>query len=384
MSPTNRSLDFFLGDEEVQLPTGGLFVSTGLIAQWEAAVVFRVYVNPNELDRDKLHENDIQPNVYANGWCYFESAKKGFQNCSAAIEKMDDMGIENARTPWGDLRKPEELWLWHPLSEIITLNDPTAFGDSPRFECPVSTLESNKSRYGLHLTALPAAVAATANFLGYDNPGFDIAELISSDTIWTDEFIEEMTGVRYDSEATGRKQYVDIGWSESVLGKRRDELWAALGEPDVRKYQMTGTLTRKSEPSPFATESTNLSTCLRVVQKSWKKPVWGNLFLAKRAGYDKGCFTKEGTRLSVPALMEIFANEAAARAAAEAESAESGGTSTKKTIPDAYAKYPEMFHEAVKRFKEKGVQGPPPVIAAAVAAEPDFQGCDAAEVMAWL
>ena len=40
--------------------------------------------------------------------------------------------------------------------------------------------------------------------------------------------------------------------------------------------------------------------------------------------------------------------------------------------------------EAVERFKAKGVAGPPPVVLAAIGAEPDFQGCDPAEVMAWL
>ena len=94
-------------------------------------------------------------------------------------------------------------------------------------------------------------------------------------------------------------------------------------------------------------------------------------------------------RLNVPALVEIFADEAAARAAAEVEGAENESTpaasaSGKKAIPEAYADYPKLYHDAIEKFKAKGIEGTPKKIREAIESDLNFHDCDPAIVMAWL
>lgn len=365
MTEALKGLDF-LGEETVRIPVGGV-MTPDLIGHWSGGIAYSFLA---ELDKSVVESEGVTPSLVEGNGPWYRYFFKTFDECQVAIEKLQ---IEGFR---GGPQRPDQEWRFEsPADKLLNISrDDNPFGDPAAFSVRLSTLRSKKYRHELHFISLPAAVAASAARLGFANPGFPLDELLDQDTIFTDEFQAQMIG---DPE-TG-------DYPESVLWQRRATLWAALGEDDAQKYQPKGTGTR------LDTESEKLSLCLNILTRTWKKPSWGRLMLVPDPRVDAVYTSSSGDtrRLSVPALVEIFPDEAAAHAAAEAEGAESEGASTtsastKKAIPDAYADYPEMFHQAVERFKAKGVAGPPPVVLAAIGAEPDFQGCDPAEVMAWL
>lgn len=356
-----KGLDF-LGEEQVRIPVGGV-MTPDLIGYWSGGIAYSVLA---ELDKSVIESEGVTPSLVTGSGPWYRYFFKTFDECQAAIEALN---IEGFR---GGLRRPDQEWRFEsPADKLLNMSrDDNPFGDPAAFSVRLSTLRSKKYRHELHFISLPAAVAAAATRLGYANPGFPMNELLDQDTIFTDEFQAQMIG----DPDTG-------DYSESVLWQRRATLWSALGESDPKKYQPTGTGTR------FDTESEKLSLCLQILAIKWAKPVWGRLMLVPDPRVD--ALTKEGRRLNVPALVEIFPNETAARTAAQAEGAEGESTSTPSTstgkaVPEAYADYPEMFHQAVDRFKAKGIAGPPPVVLQNISSEPDFQGCDPAEVMAWL
>lgn len=365
MTVALKGLDF-LGKERVRIPVGGV-MTPDLIGYWSGGIAYSVLA---ELDKSIVESEGVNPSLVEGNGPWYRYFFKTFDECQAAIETLQIEGYGGR-----GLRRPDQEWRFEsPADKLLNMSrDDNPFGDPAAFSVRLSTLRSKKYRHELHFISLPAAVAAAATRLGHANPGFPMNELLDQDTIFTDEFQAQMIG----DPDTG-------DYSESVLWQRRATLWEALGESDARKYQPTGTGTR------LDTESEKLSLCLQILATKWAKPIWGRLMLVPDPRVDAVYESSGGDtrRLSVPALVEIFPDEAAARAAAEAEGAESEGASTSsgstKAVPDAYVDYPDMFHQAVERFKAKGVQGPPPVIAAAIGAEPDFQGCDPAKVIAWL
>jgi len=334
MTEALKGLDF-LGEETVRIPIGGV-MTPDLIGLWSGGIAYSILA---ELDKSVVESEGVTPSLITGNGPWYRYFFKTFDECQAAIEKLQIEGYGGR-----GLRRPDQEWRFEsPTDKLLNMSrDDNPFGDPAAFSVRLSTLRRKKYRHELHFISLPAAVAASATRLGFANPGFPMNELLDQDTIFTDEFQAQMIG----DPDTG-------DYSESVLWQRRATLWEALGESDARKYQPRDTGTR------LDTESEKLSLCLNILTRTWKKPVWGRLMLVPDPRVD--ALTNKGRRLSVPALVEIFANEAAARAAAEAESTETSTTaksSAGKAIPDAYVDYPEMFKEAVDRFKVKGVVGP--------------------------
>jgi len=378
MTDILKGLDF-LSDEEVRIPVGGVMTSD-LIGYWSGGIAYSFLA---ELDASVVESEGVTPSLVTGSGPWYRFFFKTFEECREAIATL---GVES----FGKLKRPDQEWRFETsAANLLNVSqDNNPFGDPATFAAQVATLRSNKARHEIHMIALPAAVAASANKLGFANPGFPMDELLElgQDVAATETKQRELIGSWVDEDAPSRNKYKDADYEQSVMWKRRAVLWSALGESDPKKYQPIGRGTR------FDTESGKLSKCLQILATKWSKPIWGRLVLVPDPRVD-AVYTSRSSgdvgRLNVPALVEIFANEAAAHAAAEAEGTESEGTSTtsastKKAVPEAYKDYPEMFHEAVKRFKAKGIAGPPPVVLQNISSEPDFQGCDPAKVMDWL
>jgi hypothetical protein len=371
-----KGLDF-LSDEEVRIPVGGVMTSD-LIGFWHGGIAYSFLA---ELDKSVVKSEGVTPSLVTGNGPWYRYYFETFEKCQEAIKALE---LES----FGKPKRPDQEWRFEtPAAKLLNVSgDDNPFGDPAIFAAQVATLRSNKARHEIHMIALPAAVAASANKLGFANPGFPMDELLElgQDVAATEAKQRELIGSWVDEDAPKRERYKDAGYEQSVMWKRRAVLWNALGEDDPKKYQPIGRGTR------FDTESGKLSKCLQILATKWGKPIWGRLVLVPDPRVD-AVYTSRSSgdvgRLNVPALVEIFPDEAAARAAAEAEGTEStpaSSASTEKTVPEAYKDYPEMFHEAVERFKAKGIAGPPPVVLQNISSEPDFQGCPAELVLKWL
>lgn len=189
-----------------------------------------------------------------------------------------------------------------------------------------------KNRHQYQLISLPAAVAAQANMFGMASPGFNVEVLTlpegddEGQITFTDELFTELCG-----ETEGDYQ-------ESSLWKQRVALWAALGEPDGRKSAMVGSTTASGRKHSLATTSEKLSFCLSVAQGRWTRPRW--IKLASLHDPLPGNVSSAGNRWTIPAIVEFYADEAAARAAFAEENPEEEGVAGGLSVPENWAGAP--------------------------------------------
>jgi hypothetical protein len=233
---------------------------------------------------------------------------------------------------------------------------------------------SNKSRHALHMITLPSVVASVAKMLGYTDHGYDLAEI----SVQADEFI-----------ATDDLQFKLIGnpeakpdaadhYTKSVLWQRRAELWSILGEDNPAAFEVIGKIDTKDRPSKFATTSEKLSQCLRVLGKTWKSPAWCRIATVLDPRVDAK--SKKGGRITIPVMLEMFHNEAEARAAVEeqkggaTEPTHSGNGTGEPAYPKDYADIPTEWVSALGTAVAEG--GAPAKIAKDL-------GVSVKDVMVW-
>ena len=367
--------NFLNKQEQIKLPVGGDFAPTGFVGQWYAALVYSFLA---ELDESIVRSEGVEPAaVKQGGWSryYF----KTYAECQAAIEKLD---IRDQR---GNVRRPDQEWRYEaPLPSIINMSEQgrAKFNDPVSFSVRISTLRSNKYRHELHMISLPCAVAAMADAYGYESPGFSVDELLSQDTVFTDDFqAATVGGEGFDGK---------VPYTESKLWGQRAALWAALGEKDAKAYRPTGA------DGKYVTASEKLSNCLGILAYPWTQAIWARLMMVPDPRVDAVYTGADGEskRLSVAAITQIFADEAAARAVVEKEQATFAGDSAgesvtpappSKAVPEVYAEWPDMFKQKVAAFKAAGgADGSPPAVMDKIRKHSDFTGIEPAEVMAWL
>lgn len=356
------ALPNFLGDETVKLPVGGDFVPTGFVAPWTAAVMSSFLTEVGL--KEKGIAFDAVRQVGTGGWMRYY-----FHEYDAAVEAGEEAGQQYG---------PRSLWVFEcetaKVVNFATEEARQAFGTRITYDgCRVVTLRSKKYRHEFHMVALPAAVAAYATALGYDNPGFDLSALTSRDTAFTDELYAKLCG---DPDTNDYES--GMLWREG-----RVNLWAALGEPNAKVYNPIGTGTK------FDTESEKLSKCLRIAAVKWTQPVWARVIPVFNPKPDETYEAADGTvkRLTIPTLAEMFADKATARAAVEAEQVEAGTPAggSALTVPTAWAGSGEHWKSAVRGLKG---QGPKPVVLNRLCALSDKELYDevaatVAEVEAW-
>lgn len=384
-------LDSVLGEGVGQeIGVGGVFVSSGLIAPWQAARVWTVGAEMSFDDAKARVEADTDLKVGtpslsarpAGGWTWF-----------TAIDREDIVTIVEALNILGRNDKPQrpgQEWRFEAAdADIVSLTKRRVFGDPAVFSCSVGTHGARKGKpyktqHEFHLIALPAAVNAAALVYGYETPGFDLSELISTDYVPSDENQARLIG------AEGHD------YKESVLWQQRAALWRALGEENADVYnpiptneegnlvpELAGTKEYK-----LSTASEKLHKCLRIFFAPWTAPIWCRLQLVtdpRVDAYYEDKQTGDAKRLNVPAITEIFTGEAEARAAAEADSAgtdegtEAAPTDSKPALPPDWVGFESDWMDVVRGLKEQGK--PMPVVLKTV--KPEDISATADDVKKW-
>jgi hypothetical protein len=369
----------FLNDDQVKIPVGGDFVPSGFIAPWYAQVVYSFFSEIVLAQVDSEVYTKVMSRKMGNGFRYY------FKTQEEAKAACDAAGVSFA---------PQATWWWLAEREkVINFSDPAIlerFSDPISFELPIATLRSKKHRHELHMIALPSAVAAMAKAYGYDNAGFDVSELMNQDAVFTDEFAEKMIGT-----TSGKYQ-------ESLLWKRRADLWKSLGEENPEVYNPI------DAGSKLDTTSKKLSECLGILSRSWKSSVWTRLVQVPDPRVDATYGEDEKKRLSIPALYEIFGSEKDAKVAADAElkaraereANKAGAVETKgsdatnaashmsigngKQLPDAWKELPDDWNNLLNDLRKEYAGKPRPVVTKALKAREGELGATAEEIVAWL
>jgi len=332
-------------DQFIELPEGGEFTPSGFIAPWKAAVMSSFLV-----EGEGPAEADWTRPLGDSGWtaCYFFDPKK-----AEAIY----------RGPY----RPSRVWLWRTeTSKVLNFYNPETalrFGTHISAEARVTALRS-RYRHELHMISLPAAVAAVATAAGYDHPGFDLSCLMDPDTIFSDELYTELCGGE-EGDLEGAK-----------LWRQRAELWAALGEPDPRRYQC------KEVERQFSTQAPKLNECLKILNSLWTDTLWGRVIFVPDPRPDASYESRSGEmkRPNLPCLVEVFGDETAARKAA--------GKSVKESqppVPEAWQYMEADWKECVRSLYEAtgGSKSIPAVAQAIKRLYGAHLGASPAEVIAW-
>ena len=170
----------------------------------------------------------------------------------------------------------EQTWLWQMDANLV-LNTPSKdfaerWGGVVSGECRISSLDGWKHRHEYHMMTLPSFVQALAqrmDLIGDEVRLFHLDEVLADETVINEEFEIKMVGSTNRPDKGRSKDY-----QESILWKRRAELWAALGESDPEKYAQIDT------GHKYETSSEKLSEILSAVQvEAWVKPLWVRMML---------------------------------------------------------------------------------------------------------
>ncbi len=285
--------------EEVQIPTGGEgFPRMGFIGPVDIVTAYRLWTRA-DVTSEEFKQSIPQPDFRreTSTGSFFNYYGDSDVAKVAAKELVCEIG-------------PQLFWFFKvPTAEILnTANRERlleGFGASVTCETRIMTYRSKTYRHEFHLITMPALVAAVAKAEGYDTPGFPIDELIVNDVIVNDAFQETMIG-----DTSG------MNWTDSVLGRRRVELWKALGEDDPAKYTIRPDDRGKVK---FVTEAPKLLNCLQLVHNKLPEPLWGRFILATDPSVDAGFEKKDGewTPGNLPALTEVFKGKEKAIEAAQ-------------------------------------------------------------------
>jgi len=382
--------DEFIGssgeqDDEASMPEGGSLVQTPFIGPAMAVMRWKLGSNIDLEDFEGVPE--YTKTTFSSGWnqYYFDSKAKA----DAAQALLEEGYVE-------------QIWLWQMDANLVLNATSETFaerwGGVVSTECRITSLNSWKRRHEFHMMTLPSFVQAMAQRLGYIGSEvrlFHLDEIMAEDTKFTDEFELGLIG------PTGRPDKGHANdYQDSILWKRRAELWAALGEENPEAYA------QMDAQHKFATTSDKLSRILSALRTQvWRKPLWVRLMLIDDPKAD--AVSGSGRRITRPYIMEIFPTEADAHKAALEEApdlpkqeeipfdappaeeaaepadmaSEAAAPSDAPSVPSAWADYPESWKEELAKRKEQfdGKMPPPPVIKQ-LAAELEVE---AGSVRAW-
>lgn len=290
MALPNNFLNSFLTNKVVDVPVESEFPSTGFIGQLSAKMLYQ-YVTALDLLGPEFRDDVPTP--------YFREQRKDGRYVYY-FEGRDQADSAAKMDP--EAFAPLLVWYFSmPVSSVINV-DVTNF-TSPNISrsCRVTSLRS-KHRHEFHMITLPAIVAATAKMAGYKVPELDWGVCGIRGSIISDEMSFDIIGDKSNYE-------------ESILWKQRAELWKALGEDDPKKY-LVGVKDARGNPAKGCTDSEKLIECLSLYYREWgTRPLWAKLLLVEDPSTKAVMST--GNRLTVPAVMEVYASEKEANEAKE-------------------------------------------------------------------
>lgn len=364
-------LSFLNQNEQVKLPEGGGdFAPTGFIGKTYAQILFSFMSQEDS----KQHKGAPQYAGRRQAGSYFVY----YMNSQAEAKAlMSVLGVEGYQ---GKEPVAQEVWnLQINRDTVLNFADQTKldkWANPIALDVRVMTLASKKYRHEFQMLALPLAVQAMAKFMEYQYEPFSISELIKKpeEMVYSDEWFAAMFG------SPDAKKDAPDHYSKSTMWGRRAALWESLGETNAEAYQPIGS-------GKFATKSEKLSQCLQIVGAKWNSPIWARVITIPDPRVDAQ--TDEGKRFTLPALFEIFGDEATAKSAAKADlerlNASSNGNGNGATkslpIPAAYVgEYEQMWRDNVAKVKGEFATKPAPPV---VAAQAKGLGVTPEELTAW-
>lgn len=373
------SLDFLLPEgqevEPLHIPTEG-FATTGFIARWMGKVLYSLMVEDVEIEMlnrllkeggdELIPEPVAHQKLGDSGWHKYWWLKDSEAREAAGLLKKHE-GLD---------RRPGVATVWRfeaQSSSCLNLSPAAqdAFGDVLGWEAQISTLGSVYRRHEYHFISLPAAVAAAATAMGFDNPGFSLEELTEADIVYTPDFQVQMIGTEPQEQDDGKYKHINIkgGFWQAVLPQRRDALWKALGEENPKVFRRIGSGTK------YDASSKQLDACLRIVEVPWAKPTWALLVPVRDPRID--ATAKSGTRLAVPALTVIYQSREEAQAAAQEltgdETTRPANADGKPRLPTLWEGQESNWRSHVAKVKE-ALGDKPPILPNVTQAVIEVQG----------
>jgi len=351
-------------DDAVLVSEGTPFEPSGLIAQWSSKILFSFMT---QTDPGNLEADGMKPAASRKmgEWftVYYNTQVEG----AAA---MHALGVDVNQS--GRKQGPQQVWHLEALTSTIlnvTIENLAKFTSSViASDVRVMTEKSKKYRHELHLIALPKAVQAYAKINGWDVPDLDFSTLTQQvkeggpDPFTSDELYAKLCG-KVDLNS---KTFEPLDW-ESVLGRQRRALWAALGEPDPSKwhgkylYDEKGARKGMVEGDNLSTTSDKLDEALGLIIAPYT--VWARRATVADPRVD--ALTKDGKRLTLPVLWEFFNSEADARKAAteelaaraERQAAKAGVSvdGNKPPLPEVWKVDEKGFIESIKLYAGKPI-----------------------------
>lgn len=370
---SNQFFDqYFDESQKTELPVGGDFTPTGLIGPMATARMYKFSSQTNLLDDE--YKGKVQKPDYhwpSGDWHFYYYNKREDAVSAAAVAGNEDYG-------------PQFRWLFQmSVDEIMNIVDLSkmkeAWGAMMTLESGISTYRSTKYRHEFHLINLPAAVAAAGKVLGYD-VHYDLSELMNSKTDFTDDFRNEMIGPE--------DMTMEDVFKNTILGKRRAALWAALDEPNPMVYNSP---TKDKADNKFTTHSEKLIMCLKPAEYRSKKKALVRMVSVPDPRVDAVNRKKQDDngnprRLLIPTIFEFFKTEEEAKAAAEEDKArqtanankKAGGIGNEPALPAIWADLKAEWMSEIAEYVGKPLA---PVLKSADYAN---LGCTKEELTAWL
>ena len=332
-----------LSGESNKIPVGGELTLGGMIGKFSAQVLFAFYSTTDIALAEVQPPKGLVVRKFGKGFRYY---------------LKDQAALDTVREALGEQYKPQQSWVFTAARDSI-VNMPKEnldkFNESISMELNITTLGSKKNRHALHMIALPALVHSVAKQLGYDVPDISFSALIGNQVVFDDALQTKMIGD-------------DKGYVESQLWQQRQALWQALGESDASKYQPIKTGTK------FDTTSEKLSNCLNYLTHDWSG-MWCRVAQVPDPRVD-AVYGDESKRLSIPAVMDIFASEKLARETGAKELAEraervaaksgSNGSEADPTVPKAWQSDPGAWKAWIAELKAHYQGKQPPVVNAGI------------------
>ena len=343
-------MTFLNKSKTVDTPTDGTFTPFGMVSLWNAAMMYTLF-SQSPLP-DEFKNKGIVAAPRGSGYWFYSADKEAMEELRQAL------GLEY-----------EANLVWHfetRSADVLNFTDETRqkFGEVISYDVSVKSLFSTKRRHEYQLIALPAAVAAYADWVGYENAGFDLSELLDQNTIYDDPFHFRMIG-NPDHKNGDAEHY-----ENSVLWQRRVQLWASLGEENPKAYKLIGAGTR------FDATSEKFSECSGIANYEWDSPQWMKIVTVNDPRMDA---TYNENRLNIPVIFKIYNNREEAMADVESVQGQSSGstlpaassaptsTASGLAVPEAWKELADDCPQYLREFKAKNPSLIPPVITKATA-----------------
>ncbi len=371
---SNDPLGFLEQDstEQVHLPAGGDFSPSGIIALWNAKILFSFY---SDVDLSTFEDppKSLSVRKMGSGWRYYYASN---EDAKAAGELA------------GQQYAPQQVWHFEAKKDsVLNFANEEAlakFNDVIAYDVDVFSLQSSK-RHAFQLIALPAAVATVAKSLGFETSGFDLSELSDQNTIYSDELQAALLGAAIERSARnkGGKAYTDFDYTNGALWGRRAQLWKELGEEDPTHYTV-GQGNKRTD-----TTSDKLARCLRFVTSPWPAGFYLRVITVSNPKVD-AVYGEENKRLTIPVITELFRAKADAQTAADADKARStksiaiAHSNGNLQVPEQWTGMETEWSEAIATLKSEIGDKPLPMQRKIVKERASSIGATDTEILAWL